>query len=879
MKINKTIYKHDFKNIFNIQEIKYTFEGKILYMTSSENNNMFILTDYGNFYVIEKGIEKYIKKYKISSVSSTNKKYRKYRTENGHSQIWCDKLGNHVIFKYKDNLYYYNPNLPKEKIQELNIYNNNYYILPYAIGFNNDFYDQKDTGDILFSDFNSDIYQLRIQVNEKNKIRVIFFRIFSFKPEFQIINKEDFEEDDENDEEDFSDLIIFKLEENEVILDMKIIFSFENTDIYDTNLNNERKNILIIAITKNKLFQFYGKDSYEKVFQNYGIENSEILKAYKLFHSKKSYNLNKSRIQLFNQYLPFYNFDTFKKPQLLFSCMYQCGYCIGTFKDSLNPIPTKDFIIYDYPKLKNKNTLPLVVAQSIIHIFYLYDDFLIIKNKLTNRIANTIFLKEKILDIYYNIVMNEIILYSENNIYKISLDLENRYLWEYYIENGNYKFALQTLTKEDKYMKPILHKLYANLLFEQKKYLDAAEHYAFSDEKFEHVCLKFLSLNNIESLLKYLSLVYYYKNKKNRKNKKKIESQNIKVNNNEDNFIEKYLINTWIFELLIIKKEEYKNDDMVPFIRDYTRNTIHGKDYIDKNILYFVFSCHSKYEELIEYAKINQDYEIVIFTLINRGNAGEALEYIKILFYFGIDNIINIMKKMFYKYGNLFMKINPKESINILDNYFKMYENPIEIIRILLSFNFKKNASEDETLRTIINYIKHLLINNYGTNESKIKTLYHLLILFLSLYLINNKKNINELINYLNILINQNHKNYFDFNFTKIIFKNRPSIISMIYYVFCDYNKFVRLSLDNNFNDNLKIIFNNIKNNIIKSEILHNIIKYKKEKNLFDIKKDNNNDDIKNIINDFILQITDNLKVNIFNDESTYKTIMDLLLC
>ena len=871
MKINKTINKHNINNIFKIQEIKNSFEGKILSVTTSEKNNMFILTDYSYFYVIEKGIVNDVKKYKISSVLSIAKKYRKYQTENKLSHIWCDKLGNHVIFKYKENLYYYNPNIPKEKIQELNICNNNYYIQPYAIGFNNDFYDQKDTGDILFSDFNSDIYQLRIQVNEKNKIRVIFFRIFSFQPQFQIINKEDFEEDEDDDEE-VSDLIMFKLDKNEVILDIKIIFSFENTDIYDTNLNNERKNILILAITKNKLFQFYGKDSYEKVFQNYGIENSEILKSYKLFHSKKNYNLNKSRIQLFNQHLPFYNFDKFTKPQLLFSCMYQCGYCIGAFKDSLNPIPTKDFIIYDYPKVKNKNTLPLVVVQSIIHLFYLYDDFLLIKNKLTNRVANTIFLKEKILDIYYNIVMNEIILYSENNIYKITLDLENRFLWEYYIEIGNYKFALQTLTKEDKYMKPILHKLYANLLFDQKNYLDAAEHYAFSDEKFEHVCLKFLSLNNIESLLKYLSLIYYYKNKKSIQNRKKREK-------NHDNFIEKYLISTWIFELLIIKKEEYKSDDMVPFIRDYTRNEIHGKDYIDKNILYFVFNCHSKYDELIEFAKINQDYEIVIFTLINRGNSREALEYIKISFYFGIDIINNIMKKMFYKYGNLFMKINPKETINLLDNYFKIYENPVEIIRILLSFNFKINESEDGTLRTIINYIKHLLINNFGTNESKIKTLYHLLILFLSLFLINNKKNINELINYLNILINKNHKNYFDFNFTKIIFKNKPFIISMIYYVFCDYYNFVRISLDNNFTNNIKIIFDNLNGNNKKNEILHNIIKYKKEKNIFDIKKDNNNDDTKNIINDFILQITDNLKVNIFNDELTYKTIMDLLLC
>ena len=274
MKNCKTINKYTKGDIFKIEQIKYSIQGKILYITSSENNNMFIITDCNYFYVIDKGIEKFTKRYKISSFI---KKYRKFQTQNNQTHIWCDKLGNHVIIKYYNNLYYYNPHIPKEKIQELNLYYNNCYLQPYAIAFNNDFYDTKDTGDILFSDFNSDIYQLRIQINEKNKIRPFFFRIFTFNEQpFEFINKEDID-DDEDDEDDFSDLVMFKMEKNEVILDLKIFFSFDSKDIYDPNLDNKGKNILILANTRNKIFQFYGKESYEKVFQNYSLDDNAIL--------------------------------------------------------------------------------------------------------------------------------------------------------------------------------------------------------------------------------------------------------------------------------------------------------------------------------------------------------------------------------------------------------------------------------------------------------------------------------------------------------------------------------------------------------------------------------------------------------------------------
>jgi len=65
------------------------------------------------------------------------------------------------------------------------------------------------------------------------------------------------------------------------------------------------------------------------------------------------------------------------------------------------------------------------------------------------------------------------------------------------------------LSKDNKYVRPKLHKIYADYLFEKKQFWEAAEEYAYSDEIFEHVCMKFLSANNNLSLMKYLCLVYY----------------------------------------------------------------------------------------------------------------------------------------------------------------------------------------------------------------------------------------------------------------------------------------------------------------------------------------------------------------------------------
>jgi len=861
MKNYKTINKQPNIDIFQIKKIKLCIEGKIIYMTCSESNNIFIITDNDLFYVIEEGKEKYSNNYKLYP------RNKEIKNENllKDSHIWHDKLGTHIIIKYKRSVYYYNPYILKEKFREINFTYKNKSIQPYAIAFNNNFYDIYNTGEILLSDYNSNIYKLRLELNDRNKIITDLKLIFSLKPEKYIkcnnYISDEVDEEEESDS-DFDDLQLFKLDKDERILDMKIFYSFENRNsMHSNNPNREGINILIVVITKSSLFQFYGKDSFEKVFKKYSIENGDILKAYKNFHYNKKFNLNKSRIQLFNQYVPFYNYDQFKRPELLFSCMFPCGYYIGKIDNSAKLVPQNRCIIYKYAKPKEKYLFPIMVCHSIIHIFYLYDDCLLIQNKLTYRIFNIIYLKEKYIDIFYNQVMNGIILYSSSNIYKISLDLESRYLWEFYIEIGQYKFSLQALSYEDQYMAPILRKLYADSLFNNKQYNEAAENYAYSDEKFEHVCLRFLKINNIQSLLRYLAIIFYLKFGKNDKN---IINNNL--NEKENNFIEKYLLNTWIFEILIILKYKNKNKKIIPFIREYSRSLSHGINYIDKTSLYFLFKYINKSKELIEFAQINQEYDKAILELITHGKAKEALDCIKEYFYFGIQNSNKMIKEILFKYAYLFINLNPKIVIYILQKFFDSSQDIKEIKKILLYYNINNKISNEENIKEISNYIISLIQKNSKSNCEEIcsiqnKSLYNYLILFSS---INNQ---NDLSIFLKSLIKENPKEiYFDLHLSQIILKNNYTCLSLIYFLFHKYNKCVYLCYDNNLYDIIKFLIKNTENDYIKNELVINIIDYQRKKGKYKSKQISVNNGEIFIIDEFTLKITSNFKIKILND-------------
>ena len=883
MKDYKTINKRPDINVYPIQNVNYQIMGKILYMTSCVKNITFILTDADSFYVIENGKDNNINKY---SLHLDQKDRNKNQAKEVESQIWCHKLGGHAIIKYKNDTFYYNSNLGKEKVHELNLFYEDKYLQPYSVAFDDDFYEQNDTGEILFSDYNSDIYKLQITTNDQTIMR-IFGRIFSFEPPKKIGNEED---------DDFETFNYFRMDKKDRILDMKLISS-SKLSMHNAFKGNEGKNISIFAITNTILFQFQGKDSFEKVFQNYSLNNGDILKAYKKFWGNPRIdNFRLSRIQLINQYLQSSKDEEKKEKRgILFGFMSKCGYCLGKLKNMLDSEPQKSFTVFNYlnPSQKEgekfRKDIPniKIVCQSINHIFFLYRGCLVILNKLTNRIIHVKYFEEQFLDMYYDQVLNAIFLYNSTDIFKIPLENEHRYLWMDYIEVGNYELALKTLTVEDKQMRPKLHKLYAEHLFKEKKYLESALEYAFSDELFEQVCIKFLSINNNQSLMRYLSLINYFR----------IRGKKDTLSEKDINFIEKYLINTWLFELLIGKYENVLKGGIVSQIKAFTRDSRHGNDYIDIMLLYFILNVYGRDEEIIEFAAIKQDYRTIVLSLINHKQFLEALKYIETSASYGIENVNNIFKKIFFSYSSLFMKQSPKETINLLDNYFRINKNPEEILRILISAEFKNIINDEEEFEIIINYIRKLIkrpikSGNTEMNLTKNKNLHNLYILLLSYS--ENEKYKNELIEYLKKPISSHHFNtsqqvniisekiYFDLLFAKKIFKDNPTALSLICFLLGQFNESIKIALDNNLRDISQLIAQNINEPKLKKQIWLEIFDFRKKEGFLEAKKIVNESKGFIKIEDVLPLMGDNVKINEFKDElkdciKNYEKSVDLL--
>ena len=881
MKDYKTLNKRPEINVYPLQKMRYQISGKILYITSCVKNITFILTDEDSFYVIDNSKEHGTNKYSLHSTIDPKNKI-KFQSNEIHSQIWCHKLGHHAIIKYKNEIYYYNPNLLKEKVQELNFFYEDKYLQPYAVAFNDDYFEPNDTGEILFSDYNSDIYKLQITVSGQNVIR-IFGRIFSFKEK----------------EETDNELNYFNLNKGDRILDMKLLYS-SKYNILSGNKGTEGKNIIIMAITNNILFQFQGKDSFENVFENYSIKDGSILKGYKSFlGNEKMDNFKFSKIQYINQYLLSSKEDNKTETKgVLFGFMTKSGYILARLNNLFDYIPQNQFTVFTYVCNNNNemekvgrkgNNIPSIikVCQSVNHIFFLYKERLVIVNKLTNRIIHIKYLNEQFFDMFYDEIQNGIFIYNGIHVYKIGLEHEFKYLWIDYVEVGNYELALKTVTSEDKNIKVKLHKIYAQHLFKEKKYIESAKEYAFSEEKFEEVCLKFLKINNTKALMHYLALVNYFRviNKTDNKNKK---------------FIIKYLINTWLLELFIGKKEDSKEGELIPNIRAFIRSPKHGNDYVNKTLLYFILKIYGRFEEYIEFGTIKEDYTEVIISLIIYKNMKETLDYINNNISFGEDDKISIFKKIFFRYADLFMKQNPIETIDLIEKGFKINNNQyiIEVIRLLNSLEINDIIKDEKKYKGIINFMQKLMdkpikAQDKEINFTKNTNLHNLFILLLSY----SDKNIykEKLINYLKkpislYYIDQSLKKeisitnyiYFDLYFAKKIFSDNPTALSLLYFLLSQYNESIEIALKYDLKEIYELIAHNITNPKLKKELWIKIFNSRKKEGFIEAKQIVNESNGLIKIEDILPLMGDSVKIGEFKEElkdciKNYEKSVDLL--
>ena len=899
MKDYKIINKKLDVNKFSPQKLDISISGNILYVTSIPfpNKKIFLLTDTDKFYIIENNNLSKPQVFQLKSdyLNSDKLKPIKFQTDSLESQIWTDKKGNHVIIKYKRICFYYNPNL-KKKIEELNLINfGNTLIQPYAVVFNEDKCNYRDTGVFLLSDYNSSIYEVQLFLSDENEMmRSRFGEILKLK----IDNKKSTQPS-----ENSFNLNFFEMDKDDRIIDFKLITQDET--------------ILLLAITKNLLFQFFGKKDFRSVFNNYNVETGDISKAVKKFFPQKQ---KSNQVKIVKKLKNGEKFEinrvekekkepsAFSRIQLLkkenkneidsFGFMSDCGYIIGEINKDLKP--QNQFNIFKYYKFEKETKekseiihqiMPKAVCESNFNRFFLYTNYLVAQNKLTNTIKQNEHIKLDLIDIFDN--EDFIIVYSKKNIYKIPLDNENDNLYEDYIQKGDYKTAL-LLKKDDALLRPSLHKLYADNLFNNKQYLEAAIEYAFSNEIFENVCIKFLKINNTVGLIRYLILIMQFRLNHIKTEKKKDKMEEGETNgetkeNNKEQFIERYLLHTWLLELLAEKLENENNDELVKEIKGITKYESVGSKYLDENLIYNILNLFNKQDELIAFAAFKKDYEIIIRSLISKKKIDLTLEQFNLSFCGDGGQLDAKLKKYFYKYGNILIKENIPKTIDSLNQYFRP-DNPEELIRLLISPNFKSIIENENNFKIVMKYIKDLMKPDKKKDKeqknvlNKYQNLHNLYILLVSQSKFGTYKQsfLRELKSIIDTFTQNQQfekkgkitdKIYFDLNFAKKIFKEKEDtkskeILCLIYFLLNQYLDSIDVAIENNFEELLLYLTKNILDEKFRKKIWLKIFVYEKEKhNLTKAKEIIEKSDNIIKIEDVIPLMSDNEKLNDLKEE------------
>ena len=806
------------------------FQGKIVSMSSSKKY-LYFVTDIGELFRL-----------KSNDLSSLNQAH-KLRPETSKQstqfkekfiKIWTDKAGNHSIIRYKNSIFYFNSD--GGVVKELSVLRDKK-IEVCAVAFNENNNNAYKTENFLIVDVKNNIYEYSISIDKIDKDD------FSFHEKVAFLDSIIFPDWDNEEDDDFSS----DYNPNNRIYGIK----FYHPNLRQNN-NSENKNIVnncyIVIVTKNKIIQLKGSlenNSFKSLFGKYKNNHSLYNESCKFF-PKGDNNLSKFKDLNLIDYEMDILYDRINRFEK-FGWKTQTGYCFGEYEygEDYTPEDIKQCIIVPFIKInqngKKEKDEPIAIVHSTNHIFVLYKDCLTIISKITTNIIHTQYLSKSYNNIFYNEYStdngNLILVSNEEGAFKISLEKENKDIWQDYLEIGNYDEAVSICENNNPGLIKKIKRASAEELFSKGRGYKAAKDFSISDEKFENVCILFLMKNDYKNLQKYLS-EYSKNNLEVKKDMVQLTlvyfllfnihlKQNPKINHN-DNDIEEANQNSDNINLIEQNKaslEEFRN-----FIKE-------NKDYLNPETVYQILEKNGRMEELIEYATIIQDYERVILYYINEKNIPRAIY--KLNQFANSTNNGDILKKLcniFQQNVHLLFKQCPKESITLLKEKFQKYADMEIIIRAIVSttdkdelnigneskIKIKNDDNEKEDIEKkeikkkneneILSYLRNMIENEEKLKSDKEEKNIHNLYIY---YLSKSESSQDELIEYLKTPLNKDDNIYsfhktkkealFQLDYAKKLFRNNPEALSLVLALMGKYSEGVKLALKTNTKKSIEI--------------------------------------------------------------------------
>uniref|UniRef100_A0A2P2LBD4 Uncharacterized protein n=1 Tax=Rhizophora mucronata TaxID=61149 RepID=A0A2P2LBD4_RHIMU len=209
--------------------------------------------------------------------------------------------------------------------------------------------------------------------------------------------------------------------------------------------------------------------------------------------------------------------------------------------------------------------------------------------------------------------------YDENSIFQVSVNDEGRDMWKLYLDMKEYAAALanchEPLQRDQVYL------VQADVAFDSRDYQRAASFYAKINHilSFEEVSLKFISVNEQDALRTFLL--------------RKLDALA------KDDKFQITMISTWATELYLDKINrllleddnalENHSHEYQSIIQEFRAFLSDCKDVLDEETTMRLLESYGRVDELVYFASLKEQYEIVIHHYIQQGEAKKALEVLQ----------------------------------------------------------------------------------------------------------------------------------------------------------------------------------------------------------------------------------------------------------
>ncbi|XP_048594188.1 vacuolar sorting protein 18-like [Brassica napus] len=404
---------------------------------------------------------------------------------------------------------------------------------------------------------------------------------------------------------------------------IKFLFELEELPEAFMDLQMETANIssgmryYVMAVTPTRLYSFTGIGTLESVFASYKERAVRFMELPGEIPNSELHFFIKQRRAVHFAWLSG-------------TGIYHGGLNFGA--QHSNPNGDENFVeskaLLDYSKLSDGTELvkPSSMALSEYHFLLLIGN----KVKVVNRISEQI-IEELQFDISADSASRGIIglcsdasaglfyAYDQNSIFQVSVIDESRDMWKVHLDLKDYAAALANC--RDPLQRDQVYLVQAEAAFANKEYLRAASFYAKVNYviSFEEVTLKFISINELEALRTFLL--------------RKLDTLS------KDDKCQITMISTWATELYLDKINrllleddtaiENRNSEYHSVIQEFRAFMSDSKDVLDEATTMKLLESYGRVEELVYFANLKEQYEIVIHHYIQQGEAKKALEVLQ----------------------------------------------------------------------------------------------------------------------------------------------------------------------------------------------------------------------------------------------------------